>query len=1174
MAAMPTASRARAAAVARGHRAEQGIVDATHEASLEFAPTGPPNLSTSRRVEPGVRRASIAVGPGRPAIVVPAVPLEGGLPGAMPEFPIQLNKVQSPPLREQTLARDRLLDWLGAKIHDRVVLVIAEAGYGKTTLLADFSRRTRLRTLWYRLDRGDRDWVGFIAHLAAAVRVHVPDFGPATAALLRQTATTAPSRDVVLDTFVRELGELPADATVLILDDFHLVDDDLDIRHITRELLARAPERLTFAFASRRVPPVPLARLRALGEVAELGTDDLRFDEAETDRLFRETYDMPLERGLISELSKRTEGWAASLQLVRAALHDRDAVQARAFIGSLSGAEGHLYDYLAEEVIGDLPPALQDFLMRTSILETIDLDLAAVAAGLSPGEAQASISDAEAHGLLSRRGRLGHHQVRAHPLVRQFLLNRLERSLAPTEIAALHAAVADSARTFDWRIAAHHYAAAGDRARAMQVVASSIDHILATGSYASAQALVGAVDDQPNEPAGLVLASRMAIRDADSARGLAFAEQALSADPTSSAAALTLMSARSYAGDAAGAVAEGSRIETLGDDLFAALARALRLTLLTSVSGSVPAGIEAVARVQDQVDPTQLHYRGIAHLLLGHLLLPAGRRSEALVAAERAVDDLQSEASGVELTSAHLLRAAALAALGRLDEARLFAPRIEAEAAQGQRLEVAYELAAIETDYGDELVASRRLDAIAREIGPMTGFGVEASLVLAELSTRRGAAHEARRALADVAPRVLRASVAFEARRLLCAAQLSMLEGDSKAANRFADEAKELAASQGADAHASLAMLLLACLGEADMLRQAIDLLGPADSWIINRAAEPVIARLADLDGATFEAVAREARTLPGRWLGSLRRFVDGEASPATKLPAARLLAEIGTGDDIGRLQSLDRSSRARGLGLTRQLARRLAPRVIVEDLGRIQIRIGDHLVEGQEVRRKVLNLLCFLLSREGFSSTRDEVLDALWPELDPGSALNSLNQTVYFLRRVFEPAFREDLSAGYLHQDGETIWLDRELVDCASRQCRELIQQAAQTPDGSACVRLVGRYAGKFALDFAYEEWASAYRDSLHASYLRVVEQTVRDDMNEGRFHRAIEIAERVAQVEPDSEEIQASLVRLYRLAGAYAAASEQYGRYAATLSSLGVDAPPFDAVAAGPDSIGTPAY
>ncbi|HET9851133.1 MAG TPA: hypothetical protein VFP56_01350, partial [Candidatus Limnocylindrales bacterium] len=87
----------------------------------------------------------------------------------MPEFPVQVSKVQPPPLRDETLARDRLLDWLSVKIHRRVVLLTAEAGYGKTTLLADFTRRTRLRVLWFRLDRGDRDWTSFIAHLVAAL---------------------------------------------------------------------------------------------------------------------------------------------------------------------------------------------------------------------------------------------------------------------------------------------------------------------------------------------------------------------------------------------------------------------------------------------------------------------------------------------------------------------------------------------------------------------------------------------------------------------------------------------------------------------------------------------------------------------------------------------------------------------------------------------------------------------------------------------------------------------------------------------------------------------------------------------------------------------------------------------------------------------------------------------
>ena len=183
-------------------------VDTADDPSLSFARPNPPSPSTARDdTGRAQRRPPIRVGPGRPPIVAPILDSKGLL-GAMPEYPIQISKVQAPPLRDQTLARDRLLEWLAVKVHSRAVLVIAEAGYGKTTLLADFSRRTRIRTLWFRLDRGDRDWVGFIAYLVAAVRVHVPGFGAATDSLLRETASSAPPRDTVLDAFLRELGDL------------------------------------------------------------------------------------------------------------------------------------------------------------------------------------------------------------------------------------------------------------------------------------------------------------------------------------------------------------------------------------------------------------------------------------------------------------------------------------------------------------------------------------------------------------------------------------------------------------------------------------------------------------------------------------------------------------------------------------------------------------------------------------------------------------------------------------------------------------------------------------------------------------------------------------------------------------------------------------------------------
>jgi DNA-binding SARP family transcriptional activator len=195
-------------------------------------------------------------------------------------------------------------------------------------------------------------------------------------------------------------------------------------------------------------------------------------------------------------------------------------------------------------------------------------------------------------------------------------------------------------------------------------------------------------------------------------------------------------------------------------------------------------------------------------------------------------------------------------------------------------------------------------------------------------------------------------------------------------------------------------------------------------------------------------------------------------------------------------------------------------------------------------------------------SATREEALEALWPELAPSTALNSLNQTVYFLRRVFEPTFSEDLTAGYVGQDGETVWLDGELISTRSQACRDIIRGMPTAPSPDAVLILARQYQARFALDFMYEDWASDYRDSLHTSYLRVVEAAVRLDTDSGNYARGTEIAELASEVEPDSEELQVALLRLYRLAGSLAAAAEQYAHYSQTLRDIGVEPRPFAAL------------
>jgi LuxR family maltose regulon positive regulatory protein len=1069
-------------------------------------------------------------------------------------YPVQLSKVQAPPLRDDTLARDRLLDWLSVKVHSRVVLLVAEAGYGKTTLLADFSRRTRTRVLWFRLDRGDRDWLGFMAHLVAAVRVHVPAFGSATAALLRDAPTAMPALDVVLDMFLRELGSLPSDSTAVVFDDVHLVDDSPDVRTILRELLARGPERMSFVFASRREPPIRLARLRALGEVAELHTDDLRFDANETERLFSESYDLRLEPSVLAELNRRTEGWAASLQLVRAAIHDRNPAQVRTFISSLSGAEGHLYEYLAEEVVGDLPDDLQQFLMRTSVLDTVDLTLGPVAADVSETEALAFIERGEQYGLLGRPSPRARHIVRAHPLVRDFLNSRLLSAIGPEGVREIHARVASAAEAGNWKTAVRHYLAAEREPEARRVLAAAIEQVLATGQYSSAHELSSAfADGGLRGPAGLILQSRIAQQRGALEEGLTLAERAFRLAPEASAVLANLAAARALVGNTVGALEATRRLGGSERPEWAAIGGSFERVLQGSLAGSLDAVEMELAAFADALQFRGAHhYRGVALHNLSITMTARGEFDSAIARAEDAIAELEASSAGVELLSAHLAHASALAFIGEIDAARSEFDRVVASASQGQILEIAGEVGEIEALVGESAKGWPLIRAVQNEIDASDG-SEEARFSRTLLHLHDGNLDAARIDISRFQHGRAAATPAFDAKRYLAEGLLVALEeGRVSAAARTGTE---IATEQDAKLWAVFGRTLMGLAATSDDASASVTQAATQLPVVLSALANLVVSRLSVLNGTALDAVIDEAARRPWRWLRPVRSAV-GTAEGLQLLRSADLLERIGEKEDIERLRDAGRRLRDRtGPRVGYALARRLAERVFVEDLGRVRITIGDRIVDGAEVRRKVLALLCLLLSKPRLASTRDEVLDSLWPDNDPASGLNSLNQTVYFLRRVFEPDFREEISPGYVGQDGETIWLNSELVDSRSRRCLELIRSTTGEPTAEASVALATEYRGRFALDFAYDDWASSYRDALHAGYLRIVERAVRADLDAGHLGRGIFIAERAAEVDPDSEEIQVALVRLYRHSGAHAAAAEQYSHYSRYMSDLGLE-------------------
>jgi DNA-binding SARP family transcriptional activator len=1133
-------------------------IDTPRGPSITFGRTG-----TMPSLRPAGKPVPIPVGPGRQADPMPS--RSAHLSDETSGYPIQLAKVQRPALRDETLARPRLLDWMRAKVHGRIVLILADAGYGKTTLLADFSRRTRMRTLWYRLDADDRDWVTILNHLVAAGREHDPSFALETSALLASIGRSSPTREAVVDAFIGALPTVSAGGAVLILDDFHLVDDAPDARFIARELVARSPERLAIVFASRRAPSVPLAKLRAVGEVAELGTDDLRFDAAETAQLFTETYGRRLDADVLDDLAARTEGWIASLQLVQAALRDRSPAEIRRFVRTLTGAEHELYDYLAEEVVGDLPDELQRFLMETAILQVVTPELAEVVSARDSADVARLTNSAERLTLLSRLSGGPRTHQRYHPLVREFLEARLRATDGPEVVGGLHRRAAAASAPTDWRTAAHHYREAGDTEVMLGVIASAIPTIMGNGQYALAEGFIGPIAAE-RRPAGFdLILSRVEMQQGDYDAAIAASQavlDSLDVDPVQrDHALLNLVTLHLNFGNGRMAVDFAKQLEQVTTDSNLRSIASVTVGLLEAQSEGELDVVSRQLRLMavSQRGSAPQHY-GVTMLNLASISVAQDRLHDASREVLEAIDALEVTSGEVEQSASKVIQLAIQLRLGQVEQAREVLSALLTSGSRFIPNEAFADAADAFDGYGARTMACSLLDRVGDTSTRTIADSRTLALTRARMAIRRRDLERAEQELATFPPGL--STVIGESAALgVTQAHLGLLRGDADARKRLLI-ATERAASSGSVASRRIGELLLA-LGDNEELHRQILVVGAVAPWHLSYLAEDLIPRLNSVSPDVMALIQKAASQHPERWRTALRQILSDPN--AFSAPVGRLLESIGEKPDIARLRRLAKGSRRRHdtSDLGRSLARRLADHVRVEDQGRIAIEVGERYVIGSTIRRKVLALLSYLITRPEMSATRDQVLDALWPELDPDIAVNSLNQTIYFLRRVFEEEYSEELSPGYVHHDSDVVWLDAELISSRSVECRRLLRGFPVPPNPEDVDRLTSLYRGRFALDFEYEEWAAAYRDSLHATYLEIVERSVLDDFRSGHYDRGISTARRALEVDPSAEQVEVCLLRLYRVTGAHAAAAEQYAHYASVMrEELGVEPPPLEAL------------
>ncbi|MBN2085567.1 MAG: AAA family ATPase [Anaerolineales bacterium] len=348
-----------------------------------------------------------------------------------------LTKISVPAARPRILPRARLMDMLGIDSGADLILVCAPAGYGKTTLLAEWARteiQKGIAVAWYALDPSDDSPVSFGSYLVAGL---MQALGPnCELEQIAQLLRSSPELDLqrILPHVINAVASDGREC-MMILDDFQWIGSP-SIHSSIAFLLEHLPDSMRLAIGSRSDPPLPLARLRARGKLLEIRADSLNFTRDESARFLNEVMRLELPAEWISVLEDRTEGWIAGLQLAALSLSGRPDPER--LISSFSGSHRYLVDYLLEEVLARQPEPVQSFLLSTSILDRMCAPLCdAVVEQASGGAAVLERLDQENLFIVALDAEV--RWYRYHHLFRDFLQARLEKTL-PERVTALHRA--------------------------------------------------------------------------------------------------------------------------------------------------------------------------------------------------------------------------------------------------------------------------------------------------------------------------------------------------------------------------------------------------------------------------------------------------------------------------------------------------------------------------------------------------------------------------------------------------------------------------------------------------------------------------------------------------------------------------------------------------------------
>jgi len=423
------------------------------------------------------------------------------------DIPLLRPKISIPRSPTGFVHRPRLTERINHGVKGPLTLLAAPAGFGKTNLLIEWAENTPLPVAWLTIDSADNDQGRLLRYIIGALQTLEPSLGEEALDFLQSTqgisgtmlggVAMASGVEIGLTLLINEIAALPKEM-VLVLDDFHVLEDSAMIQS-TGYFLKQLPPNLHLVIASRSEPVLDLAFLRAKGRVVELDTDDLRFTCEEIGQFFSLAVGLQLPAETIQTLEQRTEGWATALQM--AALSQRNRPDSDKLLANLEGDAHYLVDFLAEEVLDRQPEEIRQFLLRSSILDTLSGPLceAVVNPEAQPGYGTVMLNRLEHARLFITSLDERHELFRYHHLFADFL-RHIHAEINPAEIPVLQKRAAlwyeqhaNLEEAFKYAIA--YATVSGDMAWTADLIQRNIMTMIKTGEVFSLTYRIGQLPD-------------------------------------------------------------------------------------------------------------------------------------------------------------------------------------------------------------------------------------------------------------------------------------------------------------------------------------------------------------------------------------------------------------------------------------------------------------------------------------------------------------------------------------------------------------------------------------------------------------------------------------------------------------------------------------------------------